>query len=206
MLSLPKSSQDILNLIKIISGEAGPVQEFRSNAGDSINLYILTKRYNIVGCHAYWIICLLEKFVSEDPFECLAVACERTPTDMWLARLAIKGFANITRSTYDSPRTSVQFRHLHPDNRSQSVSNAGWIGTHRHTSPWLFRIRVHLTTWYPALRLLRCCLGSSRWLVGQNVGFSIPELELYHVRIETRKVASLIKLSFKLRDVVSTDA
>lgn len=55
VLSLPDSATDLLNLVKIVCGEAGAVHQFQSNSQASLNLYVLAKKYNIVGTHACWI-------------------------------------------------------------------------------------------------------------------------------------------------------
>ncbi|KAJ9117772.1 hypothetical protein QFC20_000050 [Naganishia adeliensis] len=107
VLSLPDSAIDPLSLVKIISGEAGAVHQFQSNSQASLNLYVLAKKYNIVGTHACWINDLLGKYVSDDPFECLAVACEYPTTDWWLVMTAIKGFGPFKRESFENPSSST---------------------------------------------------------------------------------------------------
>jgi hypothetical protein len=145
VLFLVEASQDIDNLIKLVTGEAGPVAGFKSNCLASIGLYLLAKKYNIVGSHFFWIKDLVIKYVEEDPFECLAVACECSPCDLWLANMAIKGIRHLPVNVYDergvSSKDPLPFRHLHSDDRSKIFSNerlAHLAGTYSRANPAYF--------------------------------------------------------------------
>lgn len=148
VVPLPESSEDIALLLKLVSGKAGQTETFKSDLNQSLRLYRLVKKYNIVGGSREWASALLAQYAYQDPFECFAVACEDGSTDLRLIKRSIINVQPIqTKTIYGSPSKSpLEFAHLSPE----GVTNAGYhTATCFHANPAYFspdyisRIGIH---------------------------------------------------------------
>jgi hypothetical protein len=90
--TLPEGREVIAMLLKVITGRAGSVNSFQADMKTSMRLLKMAKKYDIEGTSKPWIESLVERFISLDPFECFAVACECNPVETQLAKRAIKLF------------------------------------------------------------------------------------------------------------------
>lgn len=138
VLFLPEPFEDIDNLIKVITDNAGPVDKFISDCQASIGLYCLARKCNLIESHMHWIRALAARYVREDPFEFLAAACEAVPCDLWLATTAIKAIQPLAPNAFDDKTRSRQLRHLHPTSVTKLERTVGAVGSQSHANPALF--------------------------------------------------------------------
>jgi hypothetical protein len=93
VIPLPEPSESIALFLKVITGKAGEAHTWKSDFNQSLQLYNMLRKYNTESSFRSWGSTLLMRFVTpENALECFAVACEDTPTDLWLVKQALVQF------------------------------------------------------------------------------------------------------------------
>jgi hypothetical protein len=150
VIPLPEQSNDVCALLKILTGTAGDVDDFRADLKSSLRLYSLASKYQIVGGSFQWISNLLERFVKANPLECFAAACERVPTDKRIAKLSITLFPSpaasaISEDAYRNGRAHIDHstNHLNPSDethpalwKKEYIQRLGLLNYAAYVSAW----------------------------------------------------------------------
>lgn len=122
-LPLPESSQDIVRLLKVLTGNI----DFTFDLQNCRSLYKFCQKYHIVGGCREWVSSAVGQLAPSDPFECFAVACENEPVDTVLATQSIQSIRPL--------RTSDEATHISTFYR---VSLRTFTSSYMHADPTYF--------------------------------------------------------------------